>query len=175
MGKGNPKNPIAAFWPHVQAPAGSVAGANPTQAPAKSAPAPKDKDAKDKDAAGKAAAPTDPKGLRVSGPAGVADAAGNDEAHPTTGVKYDFYAVIVNEGKKSSGRFFVTFKLTEDQEWEDDYVNDDGLKPGESVKAVVHFGKFAKGNYRLDACVYSDDEPDKAIHCAGEFGFPITR
>ncbi len=161
---------IRNFWTKVEKPPRLASGAAPPSSAGKASPP-----AKGAPAPGKAPPATDPKGLRISGPAGVADAAGNDEGLPKSGVKYDFYAVVVNEGKKPSGPFFVTFKLTEDQEWEEDYVNDDGLKPGESVKAAVPFGKFAKGKYRLDACVYADDDPDKAIHCAGEFGFPVTQ
>ena len=145
---------------------------------ASAAPAPKSagKDTP-QDADAVKAPQTDDSGLFCNDTAHVSEDGETDEAHPTFEVDYFFYADFANGGKLPSGPCFVQFKLTDDIKWQDDFDLDDGLKAGEKVRAIVHYGTFPKKdrftNCRLNVCIYSRSAPDKAIACAGEFGITI--
>jgi hypothetical protein len=101
-----------------------------------------------------------------------------DEAFPKPNVEYDFCVDVANDGTLPSGSFFVRFNLSGDQDppLDFDFTQDDGLDAGATVKAVVHFGKFANqfATYHLTACIYSSSAPEKPINCAGSFDLTIN-
>lgn len=106
------------------------------------------------------------------------DGGTTDEAFPKPEVEYDFCVNVANPGKLPAGSFFVRFNLSGDQDppLDLDFLQAAGLDAGASVLAVVHFGKFPNqfATYELTACIYSSTAPDKAINCAGDYGFTIN-
>jgi hypothetical protein len=105
------------------------------------------------------------------------DGGTTDEAFPKPGVEYDFCVEVSNASELPSGSFYVRFTLDNgtggsgNQTF--DFKQDAGLDAGQSVKAVVHFGKFSDDDvdYTLSACIYSPSAPESPINCAGTFGF----
>jgi hypothetical protein len=123
--------------------------------------------------------PTDDSQLAATGTISISpDGRTTDEAFPKPGVEYDFCVNIVNPGKLPTGPFFVRFNLSGDQDppLDLDFQQDAGLEAAATVQAVVHLGKFPNqfASYELTACVYSSSAPDKAIHCAGDYGFTVN-
>ncbi len=106
------------------------------------------------------------------------DGGTTDEAFPQQGVEYDFCVDVANPGSDPSGEFYVHFSLSGDQDppFEQDFTQDAGLDPGQSVKAVVHFGSFPNEfkDYYLEACIYSPSAPETPISCAGSFEFSVN-
>jgi hypothetical protein len=122
---------------------------------------------------------TDDSQLVATGPISISpDGGTTDEAFPKPDIEYDFCVNIANPGKLPTGSFFVRFNLSGDQDppLDLDFHQDAGLDAGATARAVVHFGKFPNqfATYDLTACIYSSAAPDKAINCAGDYGFTIN-
>jgi hypothetical protein len=103
------------------------------------------------------------------------DGGTTDEPFPKPSVGYDFCIDVTNAGQLPSGEFFARFSLDDGNGNIQTFDSQQkaGLDAGQSVKAVIHFGAFDDQDvdYTLSACVYSPSAPDKAITCAGTFGF----
>jgi hypothetical protein len=120
---------------------------------------------------------TDDTGLVAAGVISISPDGGNtDEPDPQPDVEYDFCAKFANSGKLPSGPFSVVFELSGDMSWKMSFRQEAGLKPGASVLAVVHFGKFPNqfGVYHLTACIEADSAPDAPICCAGPYDFKVN-
>jgi hypothetical protein len=120
---------------------------------------------------------TDDTGLVAAGVISISPDGGNtDEPDPQPDVEYDFCAKFADAGKLPSGPFSVVFELSGDLSWKMSFRQESGLKPGASVLAVVHFGKFPNqfGVYHLTACIEADSAPDAPICCAGPYDFKVN-